>query len=312
MAAQLQLAPSVSLSRLADGQVRLSNGADLTLMLTPVQAGIVDAFRRPVTVEELAPPGPTREAVRRMADDLEQKLVLVRVDQSPEEEMRRVWNYLALGDVERALFHIDNESHSLDAFRASGEEAVRALERLVSLSPASRVATIGCGMGRIERALAARVGHITAFDISDEMLARARRWLEGLGNVQLCLSDGTLAPLAAQSTDLVASFLVFQHVTREGTWRYFAEAARVLVPGGCFCFQIHCHAEGARAPAVVSAVERYYGAGKAMYSEPEVREQLGRVGFQVESFRDGGMVGDERRLTGTPGTWRSVLVCARR
>ncbi len=312
MPSRFQLAASVTFRPRPDGLVDVSNGADLSFPVSAAQARILEAFRQPKAVEELVPDGPTQDALRRLTADLEKKLVLVQTEQSTDREMRLVWNYLSMGNAERALFHIDNESHSLEEFEVSGVEAARAIEHLVPLRPELRVATIGCGMGRIEKALAPKVKHITAFDISDEMLGHARRWLAGTPNVTLELTDGALGALAAGSVDLVASFLVFQHVTREGTWRYLEEAGRVLVPGGRFAFQIHCYGEGAQAPAVSSAVDRYYGAGKVTYREAELRARLEQVGFVVEVLRDGAQAGDERRLTGTPGPWRSVLVLATR
>lgn len=312
MGPRFQLAAAVTFTLRPDGKVEVSNGADLAFPVSAAQARVLEGFREPRAVEELAEEGPTREALRRLTVDLEKKLVMVRADLSPDREMQLVWNYLSMGSAERALFHIDNESHTLEDFETSGVEAARAISSLVPLHAGLRLATIGCGMGRIEKALAPLVRHITAFDISDQMLAHARGWLGDVSNVALELTDGTLSALGAATVDLVASFLVFQHVTREGTWRYFEEAARVLVPRGHFLFQIHCYPEDATAPQVVSAVDRYYGAGKATYREAELRAQLARVGFQVDALRDGAATGDERRLTGTPGPWRSVLVLATR
>jgi SAM-dependent methyltransferase len=312
MGPRFQLAPSVTLQQRADGGFELCNGADLRFPVSAAQVGVLEAFRRPCAVDELAPEGPTREALKRMAADLQEKLVLVEVGQSADREMQLVWNYLSKGPVERAVFHIDNESRSLDDFARSGVEAVRALEALVPLNRELRVATIGCGMGRIEKALAPHVHHVTAFDISDQMLARAKVYLDGVPNITFAHTDGSLATLEAGSVDLVASFLVFQHATREATWRYLEEAARVLRHGGRLVFQLHCYPDGVTAPEVASGVERYYGAGKVTYREHEVRTQLDHVGFDVDLFRDGAATGDERRLTGTAGPWRSVLVRARR
>lgn len=307
-----QLAPSVVIAARPDGSADVGNGADLRFPVSALQRQLIEAFRQPRAVEELAPDEPTRAALRAMVQDLEAKLVLVQVGRSTDREMQLVWNYLARGPVERAIFHIDNESGSVEAFERSGVEAVRAIEALVPLQPSWSVATIGCGMGRIEKALAPRVASVTAFDISDEMLGRAREFLKDRPNVTLRLTDGSLAPLADASVDLVATFLVFQHVTREGTQRYITEAGRVTRSGGQFLFQVHCYPEGTATPEVASAVDRYYGSGKVTYGEDEVRSWLGSAGFDVELLRPGALEGDERRLTGTPGPWRSLLVLARR
>jgi len=307
-----QLAPSVTVAPRPDGGADVGNGADLRFPVSALQRQLIEAFRQPHAVEELAADEPTRAALRTMVQDLEAKLVLVQVGRSADREMQLVWNYLSRGPVERAIFHIDNESDSLEAFERSGLEAVRAIEALVPLQSTWQVATIGCGMGRIEKALAPRVASVTAFDISDEMLGRAKQFLADRPNVSLRLTDGSLAPLGEASVDLVATFLVFQHVTREGTQRYITEAGRITRPQGQFLFQVHCYPDGTPTPEVSSAVDRYYGSGKVTYGEDEVRQWLATAGFEVELMRPGSMEGDERRLTGTSGPWRSLLVLARR
>ncbi len=309
---QYQLAPAVTFTPRPDGGAEVTNGADLHFAVSALQRQLIEAFRQPRAVEELAPDEPTRAALRVMVSDLEAKLVLLEVGRSSDREMQLVWNYLSRGPVSRAIFHIDNESDSIEAFEQSGVEAVRAIEALVALEPTWKVATIGCGMGRIEKALAPRVLEIAAFDISDEMLGRAKLFLADRPNVALLLTDGTLRPLADGSIDLVATFLVFQHVTREGSERYIAEAGRVTRPGGRFLFQVHCYPSGTATPQVASPVERYYGSGKVTYGEDEVRRWLDQAGFVIDLLRPGSMEGDERRLTGTPGAWQSLLVLATR
>ena len=53
-----------------------------------------------------------------------------------------------------------------------------------------RVLEIGCGAGRVTRALAKVFGEIHAVDVSGEMIAEARRALADLSNVHLYRNNG--------------------------------------------------------------------------------------------------------------------------
>ena len=63
---------------------------------------------------------------------------------------------------------------------------------------------IGCGIGRIERALAPLVGTITAIDISPGMIDEARRRCRDLANVHFHQCNGRdLAAFDDRSFDLI-------------------------------------------------------------------------------------------------------------
>jgi ubiquinone/menaquinone biosynthesis C-methylase UbiE len=66
--------------------------------------------------------------------------------------------------------------------RATDEIATRLAEWSL-LRSGLAVLDIGCGTGRIERALASQVGRITAIDVSPGMLTEARRRCSDLANV---------------------------------------------------------------------------------------------------------------------------------
>jgi ubiquinone/menaquinone biosynthesis C-methylase UbiE len=79
-----------------------------------------------------------------------------------------------------------------------GEEAYKSAWKPIA------VLDIGCGIGRIERALASHVGAITGIDLSPGMVAEARRRCRGLPNVTFQLCNGRdLADYDDQSVDLV-------------------------------------------------------------------------------------------------------------
>jgi ubiquinone/menaquinone biosynthesis C-methylase UbiE len=82
--------------------------------------------------------------------------------------------------------------------------------------------------------------HVTAVDVSAEMIERARANLQGTGNITLILGDGaTLASVADQSLDFAFSYIVFQHIpSLDVISSYCREVSRVLTPGSLFKFQV--------------------------------------------------------------------------
>lgn len=103
-----------------------------------------------------------------------------------------------------------------------------------------RMLEIGCGAGRMTRALAAVFAEVHAVDISAEMIALASRNLADLRNVHLYKNSGAdLSGLPSQSFDFAFSCIVFQHIpSRETIGSYIREVHRCLKPGGLFKCQV--------------------------------------------------------------------------
>jgi SAM-dependent methyltransferase len=119
--------------------------------------------------------------------------------------------------------------------RATAEIVARAAEW--ELLGADRIVLdIGCGIGRIEQALAGHVGSITGIDLSPGMIVEARQRCRGLENVILQLCEGRdLAAFADQSVDLalaIDSFPCIVAVDLGIAEAYVRDAARLLRPGG--------------------------------------------------------------------------------
>ena len=98
---------------------------------------------------------------------------------------------------------------------------------------------LGCGVGRMTKALARRFRSVHATDVSPEMVVEGCSLCPELNNVTGEVSDGfDLSTTPDGSLDLAFSFLVFQHVLRkEIVLHNVAEMLRVLGPGGGFLFQ---------------------------------------------------------------------------
>jgi SAM-dependent methyltransferase len=154
------------------------------------------------------------------------------------------------------------------------------------------VLNIGCGVGRVERYLAPLVRELWAVDVSGEMIARARRRLEGLANVHLreVANDEFLRSFEDGRFDVVFSFLVLQHLEKEDAARYLRDAFRVLRPGGVFVGQFPNHLSPEYTTAFFEGLDlasRSPGRVRT-YTEPEVRHTLATLGFTVEELRYGG------------------------
>lgn len=159
------------------------------------------------------------------------------------EHMREFWDERARED---AWFFVDDTldygSPDMERFWTGGETTLDAILALVGaeLRPEDEVLDIGCGVGRLSRALAGRVAHVTGIDISAEMLALAGEHNAQLENVTWVQGDGTsLAGIADASVDACVSHVVFQHIPDPRiTLGYVREMGRVLRPGGWSAFQI--------------------------------------------------------------------------
>jgi len=147
----------------------------------------------------------------------------------------------------------DSES---PAFFESGRREVNAYLDFagLELGPADTVLEIGCGVGRMTHRLAELAGHVIATDVSGDMIARARKNLSVVDNVEFVeiAGDGEL-PGADGSTTAVFSYITMQHVpTARAQERYFAEAIRIMAPSGWVLMQF-------RRPGLVARILDWTG-----------------------------------------------------
>jgi SAM-dependent methyltransferase len=119
-----------------------------------------------------------------------------------------------------------------------GQPGELAMDRL-GLLPGQKVADLGCGAGRTTLELAARVGsrgEATGFDISAEMLARARDRAARLGlpNVEFVYADVQVHDLGEARFD--AAYSRFGVMFFTNPVAAFGNVRRALRPGGTLSF----------------------------------------------------------------------------
>jgi SAM-dependent methyltransferase len=177
------------------------------------------------------------------------------------EQMRQDWDRRAR---ENARYYVASgrEQWSDEEYYRSGELNVEQ-EILTDLGNVCqgrdprrmRVLEIGCGTGRITRALARLFGEVYAVDISSEMVERARLALRDYPNAHVFQNNGRdltaiarsglsrlfarLGLLGPLEFDFAFSYIVFQHIpSHEIIENYVREVYRLLRPGALFKFQV--------------------------------------------------------------------------
>ncbi|MEQ8966756.1 MAG: bifunctional 2-polyprenyl-6-hydroxyphenol methylase/3-demethylubiquinol 3-O-methyltransferase UbiG [Azospirillaceae bacterium] len=166
-----------------------------------------------------------------------------------------------------------------------------------------RVLDLGCAGGFMAEAIARRGAIVTGIDPAAATVAAARRHAEASGlAIRYDAGVGEALPYADDSFDVVVSVDVLEHVT--DLEAVLDEVARVLVPGGLFCFDTINRTPFATL-AVVTMGERVLRLlprgthDPALFIRPgELAAGLGARGFRLGPVTGLGPVGIDRH--GTP------------
>jgi SAM-dependent methyltransferase len=170
-------------------------------------------------------------------------------DISPDEQLQKMrddWDQRAR---ENARYYVATGTREWtdEQFFKSGEMTVAEqilndMENICQGKPpaAMRVLEIGCGAGRVTRALAKVFGEVHAVDVSGEMVRQAALALGDRPNAFVYQNNGKdLTVLPALEFDFAFSSIVFQHIpSREVIENYVREVHRLLRPGALFKFQV--------------------------------------------------------------------------
>jgi hypothetical protein len=160
--------------------------------------------------------------------------------------MRADWNERAREDAHYYVAFGGREQDDSE-FLSTAADVVRDLEGELKRFPpdppltSRRALEIGCGPGRLMLPMSRHFGEIHGVDISDEMIARARRNLQRIPHAHPQHASGSdLALFPDEHFDFVYSYAVFQHIpSAEVVFNYLRETLRVLKPGGFARLQIN-------------------------------------------------------------------------
>jgi ubiquinone/menaquinone biosynthesis C-methylase UbiE len=220
--------------------------------------------------------------------DLEQQL----------EKMQRDWDQRAR---ENARYYVNTgrEQWTDDEFFASGRRTVaeEILTDMINICQGKdpkemRVLEIGCGAGRVTRALADLFGEVYAVDVSGEMIRRARQSLHDRPNAHLLQNNGMdLSVIGDQQFDFAFSTIVFQHIpSRAVIYNYVREVRRLLRPGALFKFQVQGDSTLETAPddtwlGVAFSDQQALEMAEACGFEPRYRHGAGQQYFWLWYFK---------------------------
>jgi SAM-dependent methyltransferase len=197
------------------------------------------------------------------------------------QKMQREWDERAR---ENARFYVNTERQDWTdtEFFESGERTVseEILTDMINICQGKdpkrmRVLEIGCGAGRVTRALAQVFGEVYGVDISGEMVRQARAALADLPHVQVFQNNGKdLAVLGGTRFDFAFSSIVFQHIpSRDVIESYVRAVRRRLRWGRLFKFQVQGGQE-----LVIPPDDTWLG---VTFSEPEARDMARRCDFEM-------------------------------
>lgn len=202
------------------------------------------------------------------------------------ERMRREWDERARENARHYVATGRTDWNDLDYFE-SGRMNIR--EQILNdmtnicqgMDPKDMtVLEIGCGSGRITRALAEMFGAVYAVDISGEMVRQAKESVQPFPHAQVFQNNGSdLTVLGDIRIDFAYSFIVFQHIpSRAVIYNYVREVHRLLKPGGLFKFQI-------QGDPKMQGEDSWLGVG---FSEAEAQQMADECGFEARYMHGAG------------------------
>jgi SAM-dependent methyltransferase len=145
--------------------------------------------------------------------------------------------YFAVVNKERYRDAGSREDARRDFFESGESDVAATFEVLASLAGARtfrHALDYGCGVGRLTIPLSSRCERVTGADISEAMLAEARRNATEMGADNTCFvrSDQLFAGEGAGRFDLIHSYIVFQHIAPRVGLEITRNLLGRLEPGG--------------------------------------------------------------------------------
>lgn len=156
---------------------------------------------------------------------------------------------------------------------------IKILKKLKLITKNSAVLDIGCGVGRLEYALAKQVKSCTGIDIAPSMITLAKKNIKAKNIDFIVVNGKNLTQLKQKQFDLIFSIIVFQHLPREIFRNYIKQSYIHLKRGGKLFFQIPIY-QNIKPPEP----PQNHPWAIRKYTLDELEKILKRVGFNHISF----------------------------
>ncbi|MBI2022266.1 class I SAM-dependent methyltransferase [Candidatus Daviesbacteria bacterium] len=118
-----------------------------------------------------------------------------------------------------------------------GKELLNLLEKLKLINKKTRVLDIGCGVGRLEYAIAYDIQYCLGVDVAPSMIKIAKERVR-YKNVEFRLVNGKNLAEILGNFNLIFSIIVFQHLSPKTFTRYIEDSFKLLKNNGNLFFQI--------------------------------------------------------------------------
>ncbi|CAI4032783.1 Methyltransf_11 domain-containing protein [Nitrospira tepida] len=177
---------------------------------------------------------------------------------------------------------------------------------MVKIFPGCRLLDLGCGTGRYVRILNRPGISIVGVDLSQGMLARARRTCLSKSTVAWVQASFTKLPFIGGTFDRVISGLVLDHV--ENLHSYFHQIATMLRPGGRLILStVHPDMQRLTGSNVRFTVQgRHYQTEGTVHEVYSIANAVRQVGLTVESLLEPSV--DQNMVAHRP-VWKTRLGC---
>jgi SAM-dependent methyltransferase len=175
----------------------------------------------------------------------------------------------------------------IDSYYVIGAVERRLLE-ISGLKPDSYVINLGCGGGRLEKALSDKPElRLLGIDVVPRLIDYCRRELRKDWRFEI--SEDFTIPERDNAADFVTAFSLFTHLLHEETFTYLRDAHRVLKPGGTLMFSfLEYRIPAHRKTFLNSEKTRKLDRQLIMFSDRDCFQFFAsELGFEAPRFFDG-------------------------
>ncbi|WP_088035467.1 class I SAM-dependent methyltransferase [Evansella clarkii] len=159
------------------------------------------------------------------------------------------------------------------------------LKEITGMTGEEQVLDVATGGGHTANALAPAVKHVTALDVTPEMLNEAEQFITGQGNknVSFTLGKAEQLPFPDESFDIVTCRIAAHHFS--DTEKFVKEVSRVLKKEGQFILDDNVAPEDEKLDEFYNKVEklRDYSHQRA-YKKSEWLKQIELTGFKISDW----------------------------
>ena len=159
-----------------------------------------------------------------------------------------------------------NTERFFDTGRRDVATVMEQIARFYGDIPTARALDFGSGVGRLVLPFTERFDHVVGVDISEDMIAEARRNCANAAvqNVDFAMSDDELTAVAGSSFDLIHSYIVLQHVPIKRGLALTDRLLALLKPGGVAALHYSLQRKLSAARAVAYPIQHHVPFGRAV------------------------------------------------